>query len=50
MKDFERRIDKVQESMRKTTDPAEKQRLEYIMEEIKADYRTAIECGLIGEE
>lgn len=50
MKDFERRIDKVKDAMQRTTDPAEMQRLEYIMEEIKADYRTAIECGLIGEE
>lgn len=50
MKDFIKRINKVQESRRNTNDPVELQKLDYVEEQIRADYREAVRCGLIGEE
>ena len=46
MSDFIKRMDKVQEARANTNDPAELQRLDYIEEQIRQDYRDAIEMGV----
>lgn len=50
MKDFIKRINKLQDARANTNDPAELRKLDMVEAQIREDYRTAIECGLIGEE
>lgn len=50
MADFIKRMNKVREARRKTTDPAELQKLDYIEAEIREDYRQAIACGIVEGE
>ena len=49
MKDFIKRMNKVQEARANTSDPAELQKLDYVEAKIREDYREAIACGLITE-
>jgi len=49
MSDFIKRMNKVEEARKNTNDPAELRRLDMIEAQIREDYRTAIECGMIGE-
>ena len=50
MEDFIKRMRKVQEARKNTKDPAEHQRLDYIEEQIREDYRQAIACGIMEGE
>ena len=47
MADFIKRMNKINDARANTSDPAELQRLDYLEQEVREDYRTAIECGLI---
>lgn len=47
MSDFIKRMEKVEESRANTKDPAELQKLDYVEEQIRQDYREAVACGII---
>ena len=50
MEDFIKRMRKVRKARQETNDPAELQKLDYVEEQIRADYREAIACGIMEGE
>ena len=47
MSDFIKRMEKVEDARANTNDPAELQKLDYIEEQIREDYRQAVACGIM---